>query len=286
VRLQWVDAHRGQFPLRVMCRVLGVSKSGFYARHRRRPGARHRRRQDLARRIRTAHAQSRGLYGSPRVHRVLQAEGQQVCENTVARIMRQERLRARHKRKFVPRTTNSCHRHRIAPNRLDRRFVAEQPDRKWVADITYIATDQGWMYLAAVMDLCSRRIVGWSMADHMQVELVSDALRMALARRSPQPGLLHHSDRGVQYACDDYQGLLARHQITCSMSGRGNCYDNAVMESFWSTLKTELVHLERYGSHEQARASIFQYIEVFYNRERLHSSLGYMSPETFEAGLN
>jgi len=286
VKLQWIDEHRGQFPLRVMCRVLGVSTSGFYARRRRPPSVRHRRREDLTRRIRTAYAQARGRYGSPRVYQELRQQGQQVCENTVARIMRQERIRARHQRKFVPRTTDSHHAHRPAPNRLDRRFVAEQPDRKWVADITYVATDQGWMYLAAVMDLCSRRIVGWSMADHMEAELLSDALRMALARRSPQPGLLHHSDRGVQYACDEYQGLLARHHITCSMSGRGDCYDNAVMESFWSTLKTELVHLEHYGSHEQARASIFQYIEVFYNRERLHSSLGYVSPETFEAGLN
>lgn len=284
MRLAWVHEHRGQFPLRTMCRALGVSRSGYYARRRRPRSTRHRRREDLTRQIKMAHARSRGLYGSPRVHQALLVQGQQVCENTVARIMRQERVRARIKRKFVPRTTDSRHGYRPAPNRLDRNFVAEQPDRKWVADITYVATDQGWLYVAAVMDLCSRRIVGWSMADHMQAELASDALEMALATRSPQPGLLHHSDRGTQYACDDYQGLLARHRITCSMSGRGNCYDNAVMESFWSTLKTELVHGERYATREQARASIFEYIEVFYNRKRLHSSLGYVSPETFEAG--
>jgi transposase InsO family protein len=267
-----------------MCRALGVSKSGYYARRRRPRSTRHRRREDLAWLIKVTHARSRGLYGSPRVHQTLLAEGQRVCENTVARIMRQERVRARIKRKFVPRTTDSRHRYAPAPNHLDRNFVAKQRDRKWVADITYVATDEGWLYLAAVMDLYSRRIVGWSMADHMEVDLVGDALRMALTRRSPRRGLLHHSDRGAQYACDDYQGLLARHGITCSMSGRGDCYDNAVMESFWSTVKTELVHGEHYATRERARASIFEYIETFYNRKRLHSSLGYVSPETFEAG--
>lgn len=174
----------------------------------------------------------------------------------------------------------------MAPNTLDRRFDTELPDRKWAADITYIPTDEGWLYLAGVIDLCTRRVVGWAMADHMKTNLVADALTMAVARRRPGPGLLHHSDRGVQYASDDYQGLLAEHGLSCSMSGKGNCYDNAVIESFWSTLKTELVHHEQYATHEEARMSIFQYIEVFYNRKRLHSSLGYQSPEMFEASLN
>ena len=174
----------------------------------------------------------------------------------------------------------------MADNVLDRQFHAELPNQKWAADITYIPTDRGWLYLAGVIDLCSRRIVGWSMAPHMRVTLASDALNMAIARRRPGEGLLHHSDRGSQYASDDYVHLLQSHQIESSMSGKGDCWDNAVMESFWATLKAELVNDAHYATHEQARASIFEYIEVFYNRKRLHSSLGYLSPEAFEASLN
>ena len=174
----------------------------------------------------------------------------------------------------------------MAPNTLDRRFEASEPDRKWAADITYVPTLEGWLYVAAVIDLCTRKVVGWSMAGHLRAELVGDALRMALARREPGPGLLHHSDRGVQYCCDDYQRLLAGRGIECSMSRRGDCWDNAVVESFWATLKTELVHHESYTSRDEARRSIFEYVEVFYNRKRLHSALGYKSPEAFEASLN
>ena len=169
---------------------------------------------------------------------------------------------------------------------LIRRFDVTSSEAAWCADITYIPTDEGWLYLAGVIDLCSRKIVGWSMADHMRVDLVSDALKMALVQRSPREGLLHHSDRGVQYASDDYMHLLQSHNIEASMSGKGDCWDNAVMESFWATLKTELVNHEHYATREQARASIFEYIEVFYNRKRLHSSLEYKSPEAFEASLN
>jgi len=186
----------------------------------------------------------------------------------------------------VPRTTDSRHEQPVVGNVLDRQFDAERPNEKWVVDITYIPTGEGWLYLAGVMDLCSRKIVGWSMADHMEATLVSDALRMAIAGRSPGEGLLHHSDRGSQYASDDYMHLLQTHGVEVSMSGVGQCWDNAAMESFWATLKTELVHHERYATREQARASIFEYMEVFYNRKRLHSSLGYVSPEQFEAGLN
>jgi transposase InsO family protein len=286
VKFAWIQEHRQAFGIKAMCQVLEVSPSGFYAWCGRPISERQKRRSELARRIKAAHQNSRGVYGSPRVYRVLEAQGQQVCENTVARIMRLEQIRARIKRRFVPRTTDSAHDHRPAPNRLDRCFEADRPNHKWVADITYVATEEGWLYVAAVMDLYSRRIVGWSMADHLKAELVSNALLMALARRSPEAGLLHHSDRGVQYACDDYQELLARHGIACSMSGRGNCYDNAVMESFWATLKTELVYLANYATRQQAQASIFEYIEVFYNRIRLHSSIGYVSPESFEASLN
>jgi transposase InsO family protein len=220
------------------------------------------------------------------VHRALLAAGEKVSENTVARVMRGRGIRARSKKKFVPRTTDSAHARPVAPNALGRAFDTELPDRKWAADITYVPTDEGWLYVAAVIDLCSRKVVGWSMAEHMRTDLVADALRMAVARRRPGRGLLHHSDRGVQYASDDYQHLLAESGIECSMSGKGDCYDNAVIESFWGTLKTELVNHERYETRDRARASIFEYVEVFYNRHRLHSSLGYQSPEQFERSLN
>jgi putative transposase len=275
-----------EFPVDVCCDVLEVSRSGYYAWSRRPRSARAGRREELAAKIRGVHEQNRGVYGSPRVCQVLKSQGERVCENTVADIMKERRIRARRKRSFVPRTTDSAHHRPLADNVLARQFDAPRPDRKWAVDITYIPTDEGWLYLAGVIDLCSRRVVGWSMADHMRVELVSDALGMAVARRDPGAGLLHHSDRGSQYASDDYQRLLAGRGITCSMSGRGDCWDNAVMESFWATLKTELVHHECYATREQARRSIFEYIEVFYNRQRLHSSLGYVSPETFEASLN
>ncbi len=201
--------------------------------------------------------------------------------------MREHAIRARVKRKFVPRTTDSNHGQPVAANVLGRQFQADLPNRKWaVDDITYVPTDEGWLYLAGVLDLCSRKLVGWSMADHLRAELSGDALSMAVMRRRPDAGLLHHSDRGVQYACDDYQHLLESHGMLVSMSGRGDCWDNAAMESFWSTLKNELVNHERYATREQARRSIFEYIEVFYNRKRLHSSIGYQSAGASEAGLN
>jgi transposase InsO family protein len=286
VKFAFIAEHLNDQPLEVVCKVLEVSRSGYYA-WRDRPASSHsRRRAELATKIRAVHAANRMVYGSPRIFKALVAQGEQVSENTVAKVMRLEGLRAKVKRKFVPRTTDSAHGQPIAPNVLDRQFQAEAPNRKWAGDITYIPTDEGWLYLAGVIDLCSRRIVGWSMADHMQTDLVADALSMAIARRQPPPGLLHHSDRGVQYASDDYQGLLSRHGIQVSMSGKGDCWDNAVMESFWATLKTELVHHEHYATRQEARQSIFEYIEVFYNRKRLHSSLGYVSPEAFEASRN
>jgi transposase InsO family protein len=245
------------------------------------------RREELAGKVRAAHGENRGVYGSPRVCRALVAAGERVSENTVAKVMRAHGIRAKGRRRFVPRTTDGGHGRPVAGNVLGRDFAAAAPDRKWAADITYVATGEGWLYLAAVIDLCSRRVVGWSMADHMRADLVGDALAMALARRRPAAGrLLHHSDRGSQYASDEYQHLLESHGVACSMSGKGDCWDNAAMESFWATLKCELVNHERYATREQARASVFEYVEVFYNRQRLHSSLGYLSPEQFEAGLN
>ena len=284
MKFAFVRDHLRRWPLGMMCRVLQVSRSGFYAWRRRKPSRRAQREAELIKKIRKVHEDSRGLYGYPRAHRALLIEGEVVSRNTVARLMRKAKIRARIRRRYVPRTTDSRHERPVADNLLQRDFAAAAPNRKWLADITYVPTGEGWLYLAAVLDVFSRRIVGWSMADHMEVDLVADALNMALVHRRPAGAkLLHHSDRGSQYASDDYQHLLQRHGITVSMSGRGDCYDNAMMESFWATLKCELVHQRQYATREQARQAIFEYIEVFYNRKRLHSSLGYVSPDSFEA---
>jgi transposase InsO family protein len=284
VKFGFVKHHRRRWPVGVMCRVLKVSRSGYYAWTKRKPSARSRREQKLLEKIRIVHQENRELYGSPRVHRALLIDGQTVSRNTVARIMRRAKIRAKSRRRFVPRTTDSKHQKPVADNVLARDFTASVPDQKWLADITYVPTDEGWLYHSAVLDCFSRKIVGWSMADHMEVDLVADALKMALEHRQPVgENLLHHSDRGVQYASDDYQQILAGLGITVSMSGRGNCYDNAMMESFFATLKTELIHQQNYATRQQAKLSIFEYVEVFYNRKRLHSSLGYVSPESFEA---
>jgi putative transposase len=284
VKYAFVKEHRRRWRVGVMCRVLVVSRGGFYAWDKRRPSRRARREAELIKKIRKVHVESRGLYGYPRAHRALLIEGETVSRNTVARLMRKANIRAKTRKRYVPRTTDARHDKPVADNLLERDFAAAAPNRTWLADITYVPTEQGWLYLAAVLDVFSRRIVGWSMQDHMEVDLVADALNMALMHRRPAGGnLLHHSDRGSQYASDDYQGLLQRHGITVSMSGKGDCYDNAMMESFWATLKCELVHQRRYATRAQARQSIFEYIEVFYNRERLHSSLGYVSPDSFEA---
>lgn len=286
MKFRFIEEHLQEFPVARACGVLVVSRAGYYAWLKRPVSARAQRRVELAVTIKAVHQENRGVYGSPRVFQVLKARGEEVCENTVAAVMHDHEIRAKTKRKFVPRTTDSKHGRPVAPNVLDRQFEAESPDRKWVVDITYIPTGEGWLYLAGVLDLCSRKIVGWSMADHMRAELATDALSMAVTHRCPAAGLLHHSDRGVQYACDDYQHLLKSHGMELSMSGKGECWDNAVMESFWSSLKNELVNHEQYSTREQARRSIFEYIEVFYNRKRLHSSIGYQSPEAFEAGIN
>jgi putative transposase len=272
-----------------MCRIFAVTRGGYYVHVKRPSSPREVRRAELLERIGKVHADSRGLYGSPRVTAQLKHDGVNVCENTVARLMRQRQLRSKAVRKFRPRTTDSNHPCPVAPNRLDRAFFADKPNRKWCCDITYIPTHQGTLYLAAVIDLCSRKIVGWSMADHMKATLCMDALKMATLQRRPDRGLLHHSDRGVQYACDDYRALLNEHGIECSMSRTGDCYDNAVMESCWGTLKQELVYQQpdgRFADPQQARRMIFEYIEVFYNRQRRHSAIGYLSPDTFEASLN
>jgi putative transposase len=231
------------------------------------------------------HEGARSVYGSPRVHRELQARGVACSENTVAKLMRAHGIRSKARRRFVVRTTESRHDRPVADNVLAREFYPDRPDTAWAADITYVPTAEGWVYLAAVVDLFSRKVVGWATADHLRAELPLEALRMALTHRKPAGELLHHSDRGVQYASEAYQSLLAAHGIEPSMSRKGNCWDNAVVESFFSTLKRELVHHEDYADREEARRSLFEYIEVFYNRKRRHSTLGYRSPAEFEARL-
>lgn len=285
MKFTFIKEHRAEFPVVDMCRVLEVSTSGFYRWVRHPVGKRERACVELGDAIARVYAANRRVYGSPRIYAALLQEGRKVCRNTVAKVMKRRGIQPLTHRRFKVRTTDSNHDHPIASNLLDRKFSVQSLNRVWLTDITYIPTDEGWLYLAGVMDLCSRRIIGWSMAEHMRTELVCDALNMALAARSPGAELLHHSDRGVQYACEDYQRLLAARGITVSMSGVGDCYDNAPKESFWGKLKTELVHLEHFATREQARAAIFDYIECFYNRVRLHSSLGYVSPEAFEAGM-
>lgn len=290
MKFAFIKDHRAQFPVVAQCRVLEVSTSGFYRWLGAPVGKRERRHDELFEAIARVQACTRGVYGSPRVCAALRSEGRTVCRNTVAKVMKCRGIQARTHRRFKVRTTDSDHDHPVAPNVLDRKFDAAKPNEVWLTDITYIPTGEGWLYLAGVMDLCSRRIIGWSMADHLRTELVRDALNMALAVRRPEPGggLLHHSDRGVQYACREYRRLLEARGITVSMSrvgDAGGCYDNAPKGSFWGTLKTELVYLEHFATREQARAAIFEYIETFYNRVRLHSALGYVSPERFEAGV-
>ena len=290
----WIKARREEqiegealWPVSVMCRVLHVSRAGYYAWLKRKPCKRQEQQMNWIEQIKAAHQQSHRTYGSPRITVELNQQGVQICENTVAKLMRREGVAARIKRRFLPQTTDSSHDCPIAPNRLEQNFNADVPNVRWTSDITYIPTDQGWMYLAVVMDLFSRKIVGWSMQPHMKAELACDALRSALDMRQPKAGrLLHHSDRGVQYACAAYQQLLREAQIEPSMSRTANCYDNAVTESFFGTLKTELVNHQHYATHEQARQSVFEWIHVFYNRQRRHSSLEYLSPEAFEAKLN
>jgi transposase InsO family protein len=267
-----------------MCEVLAVSRSGFYAWRRRPESERSKHHRKLVQEIRTIHAdRDMRSYGSPRVHQELVARGKTCSENTVARLMREHGLAARTRRKYKV-TTDSNHSLPLAKNVLNREFQQDAPDRVWLADMTCIWTLEGWLYLAAVLDAHSRKVVGWSMSHRMQTGLVMDALRMALGRRCPDQAasLLHHSDRGSQYASQAYRDLLREHNITCSMSRKANCWDNAMMESFFATLKKERIHHESYATREAARQSVFEYIELFYNTTRLHSALGYLSPEQFE----
>ena len=269
-----------------MCRALDVSRAGYYAWRSRETSETDTRRETLTQTLSEIHAEVKGRYGSPRMHAELVDRGHKCCVNTVARVMREAGIAAKTKRKFRQ-TTDSNHPHPVAENVLDREFEPEEPNASWVADVTYIPTREGWLYLAVVVDLFSRMVVGWSMAATMTSRLVVDALEMAVVRR---PGgssdLVAHSDRGSQYASEHYQRRLSEEGITCSMSRRGNCWDNAPMESFFASLKKELVHDEDYATRDEATASIFEYIEAFYNRVRRHSSLGYVAPAEFERTHN
>lgn len=283
MKYAFIRGHRGDFDVAVMCGILGVAASGFYSWLDRPGSARATRAAALVEEIRVIHRERRHVYGSPKVHRELLARGRKVNRKTVARLMRLAGIRSRVRKRFRVRTTDSNHDNPVAANLLDRRFGVKDPDTVWATDITYIHTDEGVLYLAGVMDLCSRRIIGWSMDAAMTAGLVLRAMDMAINTRRPDAGLMHHSDRGVQYTCGRYREFLSTHGITVSMSRTGDCYDNAVVESFWGKLKTEMIYHQRFATREQARAAVFDYIEVFYNRQRLHAAIGYVSPEQFEA---
>ena len=279
---------RDQHSILALCQQLEVSPSGYYDWRRRQasPGPRALENQILTTRIAALHAQSRETYGSPRIVMELRKRGARHGRNRVARLMKQEGLCGRQKARYRVQTTDSNHDQPIAPNRLAEAPKATAPNQIWVADITYIQTGENWLFLAAIMDLYSRKIVGWAMAEHIDTALILKALFMALLHRQPPQNLLFHSDRGVQYASADYRNALAHAGLLASMSRKGNCYDNAAMESFWSTLKLELVYRRNFQTRAHARSEIFDYIEVFYNRQRSHSALNYLSPVDFELQNN
>nr|WP_010583118.1 IS3 family transposase [Schlesneria paludicola] len=286
MKYQFIDDHRMEWPAAIQYRVLAVSRSGYYAWRKRPISEASQRRQELTCRIRAIHAMKyHDVYGAPRLQVELESQGHPCNRKTVAKCMKEAGIKASTVKTFRVTTTDSNHSHPVAANIVDRDFAPSQKHQTWTTDITYIATDEGWLYLAAVEDLHSRKIVGWSMSDRIDSRLVVDALQMAVQRELPKSGLVAHSDRGVQYASEHYQTLLKQNGITCSMSRKGNCWDNAPMESFFATLKKELVHRERYLTRSQACQSLFEYIETFYNRVRRHSTIGYLLPIKFEQAV-
>jgi transposase InsO family protein len=278
----FVDEHRHIWPVRTICAVLGVSVSGYYAWRRRPESKRSIENRALLNDIRCAHAESGGCYGAPRVHAALRAAGRYVGRHRVARLMRLAGLRGLAAIPRRVRTTDSRHDYPIAPNRLRRNFMATAPNQVWLADLTYIRTGEGWLFLAALIDMHTRKVVGWSMRETLHASIALEALEMAIKRQRPAPGLVQHSDRGIQYAADEYRQALAAAKITPSMSRKGNCLDNAPMESFFHTLKVERVHHRVYATRDEARRDLFAYIEGFYNSRRLHSAIGYRSPADME----
>lgn len=279
---RFLQRHKKEFPLSVMGEVLLVSRSGYYAWQKKTLSRRREANAALLEKIRTIHRESGGIYGSPRVYKALREQDEPCGENRVARLMREDGLRGKMKRRFKA-TTDSKHGFAVAPNLLNRNFCPEEPNQVYAGDITYVWTGEGWLYLAVVIDLFSRSVVGWAMNKRMTRQLVMNALTMAVQRRRPPGGVIFHSDRGCQYASADFQSLLARYGFRSSMSRKGDCWDNAPVESFFGSLKQELVFHQRYLTRSQARQSIFAYIERFYNRRRLHSTLGYKSPAAYEA---
>lgn len=277
----FIESHRSEHRVEKMCRVLKVSRSGYYAFRGRGKSMRQLDNERILAAIREAHKESRKIYGSPRITDSLRDGGIRCSENRVARLMRANGIAAKMKRKFKA-TTDSTHNLPVAKNLLNRQFKVDKPNRVWVSDITYIWTTEGWLYLAVVLDLFSRQIVGWAMSDRITQDIVMNAFSQALWRRKPKAGLMFHSDRGSQYAAGGFRNLLTGRGFIQSMSRKGNCYDNAVAESFFHTLKTEVIYHEKYLTRNQARQSIFEYIEMFYNRKRKHSTLGYRSPWEFE----
>jgi transposase InsO family protein len=282
MKFRFIADHQEEWPVRMMCEVLGVSAAGYYAWRPRPESARAAANRRLLADVRRVQVQHQGRYGSPRIHATLRAEGRGVSRGRIERLMRQHGIRAAASRRFRPVTTDSRHGLPVAPNLLEQRFVASAPNQVWLADLTYVPTGEGWLYLAAVLDLATRKIVGWAMRDHLRTELAAAALVMATQRQRPAPGLVHHSDRGSQYAAGQYRQLLAKAGMKASMSRTGNCYDNAPMESFFHTLKVELVHQRRWATRDEARRDLFSYVEGYYNRQRMHSALGYLSPEQAE----
>lgn len=281
MRFQFIKEHQTQYSVNLMCRLLEVSRSGYYAWLKRKPSKREMADREYSAMIEQIHAESDRVYGYAPIWEELREQGIPCGKHRVRRLMRRHGLEAKRVKQFK-RTTQRDPRHAVAPNRLEQDFTATRPDEKWAGDITYIRTAEGWLYLAVVLDLFSRRIVGWSMSNRITRQLVIDALNMAITQRRPTAGTIHHSDRGCQYTSSEFGKLLARHQVVASMSGTGNCYDNAVVESFFSTLKLERVHHMRYRTRAEAETDIFFYIEAFYNRYRRHSTLGYVSPAVYE----
>ncbi len=281
MRFAFIDAEKANYPMHLLCRVLQVSRSGYYTWRRRKPSSRALEDERLRPKVLEAFETGRGTYGSPRVRDELIDQGVTIGRKRVSRLMRELGLRGVCPRRFR-RTTDSEHGRPVPPNLLDRDFDAAQPNEKWVTDITYVWTGDGWLYLAVILDLFSRRVVGWAMADHLETSLCLDALQMALRNRPNVAGLIHHSDRGVQYTSDDYKKMLAEHRITRSMSRRADCWDNSVAESFFGTLKNELIYRRPWSSRRAARDAIAEYIEIFYNHVRRHSTIGGVTPARFE----
>lgn len=281
MKFAFIKAEKANHEVSLMCRVLGVSRSGFYAWCSRPPSERARMDARLSAHVVAIHGESRKTYGSPRIHAELKAQDVHVSRKRVARLMSEYGICARRKRRFVH-TTDSNHSLPVAKNVLARNFSPPAPNRSWAADITYIPTRAGWLFLAVVLDLYSRKIIGWAMSDRIDTSLATAALKMAIESRGPSSELIHHSDRGCQYASHEYRGLLVQASVIASMSRTGNCWDNACVESFFSSVKNELVHHRDYSTREEARQDLFEYIEIFYNRKRRHSALGYKTPSEYE----